>query len=168
MSQWLNAEALAQYIIGALTTVVIILGWWLFKRKRACYVWIEELSGVSLISIDPAFRDRITVTLDKEIGGGEQIDNLSQLRMRIYNATRETIENVVLRFFFEPMEARFLHVELDSPEEMQWLDDSPHYQIESESRIRVSLPYLKSSKVYEEEQMATLTVVAEDTRVLPR
>ena len=161
MSQWLNAQALAHYVVGALAAAALILSWWLFTRKRARYVWIEDLERVSFIWIHSAFRERITVVLDKETGGEEQIDTLSQLRVKIYNATTETIENVTLRFLFEPPGARFLHVELDPPEEMQWLDDSPLYQIESESLICVSLPYLNPSSVFGEEQIVTLTVVAD-------
>ena len=162
MSQWLNAEALAQYIVGALTTVLIILGWWLFKRKRARCILVEPVSDLSLLSIHPAIRDRITVILDKQVEGGEQIERLSQLRVKIHNTTRETIEKVVLRFFFKPPIARLLDVKLDPPEEMLWQDDPPHYQLESESQVlAVSLPYLKSSDVYGEEQNVILTLLAD-------
>jgi hypothetical protein len=161
MSQWLNAEALAQYIMGAISAVLVILGWWLFRRKRARYVQIEDFGRVSFIWIDSAFRERITVVLDKETGGGEQIDTLSQLRVKIRNTTRETIENVTLRLLFKPTGARFLYVELDPPEDMQWQEAPPYYQLESESRICVSLPYLKSSEVYGAEQAATLTILAD-------
>jgi hypothetical protein len=161
MSQWLNAEALAQYIMGFLAAALIILGWWLFRRERARYILVETVSELSLIWIDSAFRDRMTVTLDKAIGGGGRIEALSQLVFKISNITNQTIENVVLRFFFEPGGARLLYVELTPPEDIQWQGDSPLHQQEAESQIRVSLPYLKSSKVYGEKQVAILTLLAD-------
>jgi len=160
MSQWLNAEALAQYIVGALTTALIVLGWWLFKRKRARYILCREAPPMSLMFISSAVRERITVILDKEAEGGEQIANLSQLAMEIFNTSRETIDNIELRFFFDLREVRLLNIEFYPPEEMQWQDDdSPLFQLESESRIRVSLPYLNPFKVYR--QKAILTVLAD-------
>lgn len=160
MSQWLNAEALAQYIVGTLTTALIVLGWWLFKRKRARYILCWEAPPVSHMSIRSEFRERITVILDKEADGGEQINNLSQLTMLISNMSRETIDNIELRFFFDLRRARLLNIEFHPPEEMQWQDDdSPLYQLVSESQIRVSLPYLNPFKVYGEE--AVLRVLAD-------
>ena len=160
MSQWLNAEALAQYIIGAISTAIIILGWWLFAKKRARYILCREAPLVSLMSIGSEFRERITVILDKEADGGEQIDNLSQLTIAIFNISRETIDNIELRFFFDLRRARLLNIEFYPPEEMQWQDDdSPLFQLVSESQIRVSLPYLNPFKVYR--QKAILTVLAD-------
>lgn len=167
MSQWLNAEALAQYIVGALTAALIILGWWLFKRKRARYILVEWDSELSLMSIDSAIRDRITVTLDKQVEGGEQIRELSQLRVKISNTTGETINNVLLRILFKRPIPKFLDIKLDPPKEMEGRDDSPHYQLESESQIlAVSLPYLKSSRVYGKEHDVTLTLLTDgDPRI---
>ena len=93
MSQWLNAEALAQYIIGAISTAIIILSWWLFQRKRPRYILVEPVSTLSLIDIDPTIRDRITVTLDKGVGGGGRIDALSQLVFVISNITSLTMSH---------------------------------------------------------------------------
>jgi len=162
MSQWLNAEALAQYVVGALTAAITILGWRLFRRERARYILVEPVLELSLMWIHSAFRDRITVTLHKGMRGEEQIDKLSQLRVRISNTTRETINNVVLRFFFKPPIPRILDHKLDPPREMLGRDDPPHCQLESESQtLVVSLPYLKSSDVYGEKQNATLTLLAD-------
>jgi hypothetical protein len=80
--------------------------------------------------------------------------------IEIFNISRETIDNIELRFFFDLRRARLLNIEFYPPEEMQWQDDdSPLFQLASESQIRVSLPYLNPSKVYEEQ--AVLTVVAD-------
>jgi len=149
-SSWINAEALATYIVGVISTLVVMLGWRLFNIKRPRKIVCQQTSVFSLVEIDKRIKPRITVIWDKGKMSEREVEKLSQTIIDISNTSKDTIDDVKIKFEFN---VPIIETALNVPSELQ--DDEVRVILSpasnsSSREIIFSTPYLNSSKLYKE------------------
>jgi hypothetical protein len=158
-SNWINAEALATYIVGVISSVIVMLGWRLFNIKRPRRIVCQQTSMLSLVEIDERIKPRITVVLDKGEASERQVEELSQTVIDISNTSKDTIDEVNIKFKFD---VPVLGMALDLPSD---LEEEARAVVSREPdglirEIVFSTPYLNSSKTYKDR--VELTVLTSD------
>jgi hypothetical protein len=152
-SSWINAQAVATYIMGVVST---LLAWWL-RTKRPRRIICQQTSILSLVEIDERIKPRTTMVLDKGEASEREVEELSQTVIEISNTSRDTIDDIEIKLKFD---VSVLDTALDVPSDL-----------EEKARIGVSLgsdglsgeivfstPYLKSFKTYKDKvELTALT-----------
>jgi len=154
-SNWINAEALATYIVGVISSVIVMLGWRLFNTKRPRRIVCQQTSLLSLVEIDERIKPRTTMILDKGEASEREVEELSQTVIQISNTSRDTIDDIEIKLKFD---VPVLDTALDVP---PGLEEKARTGISlgsdsSSGEIVFLTPYLNSFKTYRDKVELTV------------
>ena len=123
-------EVAAGWIVAAVAIIGLLLQW--RARKRPRLLVCREVARMSLVSIKPKARDRITILF-----GDRPVANLAQLELDITNESNEVIRDIALAVKFHD-DTRILDISYGAePENLQVSTQS----IEA-NRAQVTIPFM--------------------------